>query len=257
MDGVDAFLVRQLGLGDSRDSLVATIACQVAREIIEGQIPPGGDLNSLELARRFDTSRTPVREALLLLKNEGLVEVPPRRRPHAAVLSVNVVREIYLMRAELHALAGRRIAVPGTDLAPLATALGEMSAAASDNNLDTYFWANVVFHERVATATGDSTLKRTLDGLGLRVLQLRHLSLSQPNRIQRSVMDHQRFLLAVQEQDADLAAALNRSIVLSALKLLVETIGRAEHGAGASGTARSGQSPDGAGIRLRRAAAEA
>ena len=43
--------------------------------------PPGADLNSVELATRFGTSRTPVREALMLLEKEGLVEIPPRRRP--------------------------------------------------------------------------------------------------------------------------------------------------------------------------------
>ena len=58
-----------------RPSLVSNIACDVAAEIIEGQRSPGDDLNSVELSRRFRTSRTPIREALMLLEKEGLVQI--------------------------------------------------------------------------------------------------------------------------------------------------------------------------------------
>src|SRR3546814_1769546 len=70
-----------IDLKERSDSLVGRIAADVARAITEGRLTPGADLNSVELAARFGTSRTPVREALMLLEKEGLVEIPPRRRP--------------------------------------------------------------------------------------------------------------------------------------------------------------------------------
>ncbi len=63
-----------------RPSLVSRIACGIGAEIIEQTRLPGDDLNSVELSRHYRTSRTPIREALMLLEKEGLVDVPPRRR---------------------------------------------------------------------------------------------------------------------------------------------------------------------------------
>src|SRR3954471_18207049 len=57
-----------------RPSLVSQIACEIGAEIIGGIRQPGDDLNSVELARRYRTSRTPIREALMLLEKEGLVD---------------------------------------------------------------------------------------------------------------------------------------------------------------------------------------
>jgi DNA-binding GntR family transcriptional regulator len=73
----------------------AEIACEIGAEIVEGAIAPGSDLNTVELARRYQTSRTPVREALILLENEGLVDIEPRRRPRAHAHSIDEVQEIY------------------------------------------------------------------------------------------------------------------------------------------------------------------
>ena len=60
---------------DRKDSLVGKIAADVARAISNGTLAPGDELNSVDLAARFGTSRTPVREALMLLEKEGLVEI--------------------------------------------------------------------------------------------------------------------------------------------------------------------------------------
>ena len=57
-------------------------------------------------------------------------------------------------------------------------------------------------------------MRRVLDTLGLRALQLRHLSLSQPGRLHRSLADHGRLLQAYEDRDATLASALTRSLVL-------------------------------------------
>ncbi|HKS70467.1 MAG TPA: GntR family transcriptional regulator, partial [Ktedonobacterales bacterium] len=62
-----------------RDSLVGKIAEWIGSAIIEGRLRPGDDLNSVALSHRFQTSRTPVREALMILEKEGLVTIPPRR----------------------------------------------------------------------------------------------------------------------------------------------------------------------------------
>jgi DNA-binding GntR family transcriptional regulator len=215
-------LARLLRLDDRGDSLVATISEWVGRGIIEGRLQPGDDLNSVELARRFKTSRTPVREALMLLEKEGLVEIPARRRPRVAEATLDVVREIYAIRANLHGLVAERVAelADEASIAELKALVDTMATAADEGDVDRYFWANVTFHERAAEAAGNPTLQRILDSLGLRVLQLRHRSMSLPERLHESVADHQRLVRAFEEHDPLLANALARSLVLGALAAL-------------------------------------
>lgn len=222
----EELLARLLDLEEWAESLVSRIVMSVAQDIIVGRLPPGSDLNSMDLAKRFASSRTPVREALLVLEKERLVEIPARRRPRVSELSMKQVVEIYQLRAELYGLVSHRVATEATpsDLDVLERIVGGMQEAARMEDVESYFWHNVLFHEQVAGFARDSTLKRSIDGLGLQILQFRHVSLSLPGRMQLSLADHQRLVRAYHEHDADLAAALGRSIILSARRQLVAAL---------------------------------
>jgi DNA-binding GntR family transcriptional regulator len=203
-------------------SRVREIVDWVARAIIEGQLAPGDDLNSVELARRFGVSRTPVREALLILSREGLVEWSPRKRPRVSAITLKEVRENYQLRAELYALMSSAIVARATeaDLARLWRAHAVLAAAAAAEDVDAYFWANVAFRDEELAASGNAIFKEVLDSLRLRTNRLRHLSTSMPGRMARSCADHQLLCRAYAERDATLAAALNRSIVLDGLRAI-------------------------------------
>lgn len=205
-----------------RPSLVSRIVCEIGAEIIEGLRAPGDDLNSVELARRFRTSRTPIREALMLLEKEGLVDVPPRRRPRVMTLGIEEVREIYRMRAALFELIATDVARCATpdDLAGLRDIFEKMERACAHDNLNAYVWSNVDFYERNTQLANNRTVKRILDSLLLRTARLRRLSLSQPERMKRSCEDHRRLLQAYADRDANLAAALIRSNHINALAAL-------------------------------------
>lgn len=216
-------LLRRLIPVDERgDSLVARIARTVGKEIIEGALAPGDQVNSVELAKRFATSRTPVREALMLLEKEGLIEIEARRRPRVASISPSQVRELYEARAINMAAASELVAQNRSeaDLAELRAYLDEFRRAAAAQDPDAYFWANVAFHEKVADACGNRALAKLLQSQILRTLQLRHISLSLPHRLERSLGDHTRLMLAFEERDSLLAGALVRSLLLSALATL-------------------------------------
>ena len=208
-------LGRLLRLDERPNSLVGRIAEQIGRDIIEGRLRPGDDLNSVDLAERFSTSRTPVREALMLLEKEGLVEIRARRRPRVASVEPGPVHEIYRIRAALSGVVSELICANATDdeLRELRGRYAVMCAAADARDVDAYFWANVRFNDRATEIAGDATLKRILESLGLRVLQLRHLSMSAPSRLAQSADDHGRLLQAYEERDVELASALHRSII--------------------------------------------
>ena len=149
--------------------MVGKIALTLARSIIEGRLPPDHDLNSLELAKRFKTSRTPVREALIVLEKGGLVDIPPRRRPRVISLSEQQIMKIDTLRSQLNAILAERLARTITDeqLSVLEGTLARM-ASAVERERRRILLANVLFHEQSATLAGDLTLKKSLDGLGIR-----------------------------------------------------------------------------------------
>ncbi|MGH3761872.1 GntR family transcriptional regulator [Actinophytocola sp.] len=208
-------ILRVLGRSETANSVVDQILVSVGTAIVEARLQPGDDLNSVELARIFRSSRTPVREALLTLEREGLVEIVARRRPRVRRMLLDEVREIYELRATLYALVSTRIVENATesDMTVLRDGQRQLEDAAEAGDVDRYFWANVRFRNNEAAIARNSTVRRVLDGVGVRTLQLRHLSLSLPGQLHASVSDHKRLLRAYEERDADLAAALAQTIV--------------------------------------------
>ena len=205
-----------------RPSLVSRIACEIGAEIIEQWRLPGDDLNSVELSRRYRTSRTPIREALMLLEKEGLVDVPPRRRPRVSAPAIEEIREIYHARAALFELIAVDVArqAASADIASLQAPLDDMARAYGSGRLSDFVWANVEFYDRNTQLANNRVVKRILDSLLLRTLRLRRLSLSQPGRLRSSLDDNTRLLRAYQDRDANLAAALIRSNHINALAAL-------------------------------------
>jgi DNA-binding GntR family transcriptional regulator len=215
-------ILRVLGRSENANSMVDQILVAIGAAIVEARLRPGDDLNSVELARLFQSSRTPVRESLLTLEREGLVEIAAHRRPRVRRLLLDEVREIYELRTTLYALVSRRIVenAAESDIALLRGMVGLLEEAAEAGDVDRYFWLNVRFRNNEAVIAGNSTVRRVLDGVGVRTLQLRRMSLAQPGRLRASVGDHRRLLRAYEDREPDLAAALSQSIVRRGLKAI-------------------------------------
>ncbi|MCT9077363.1 GntR family transcriptional regulator [Streptomyces fulvoviolaceus] len=219
-------LERLLRLRDRREPLVAQIAEWVGAGIIEGRLEAGQDLNSVDLSRRFDTSRTPVREALMLLEQEGLVEMKARRRPRVAAPSLQDIRDIYQVRKNLLAMLAGLLVERASDeeLTELRTRVERMRKLADDGDVDSYFWSHVLLQERMTEIVGNPTLKQILDSLALRTLMLRHLSLTRAGRLSYSVDDQERLLQACEERDGELASALIAGATVRAQRAVEEQL---------------------------------
>ncbi|WP_194265994.1 GntR family transcriptional regulator [Arthrobacter yangruifuii] len=215
-------MTRMLRLEDRADSLVAKIALDVGTRIIEGALAPGSDVNSVELSERFGTSRTPVREALLLLEKQGLVEIPARRRPTVVDLSRTPVKDIYDVRSLLSGNIAELVCERRTakDLAKMKEGLERMRQACESGDVQAYFWANVSYNDTVTSVARNPVLSELIDSLGLRVLQLRRRSMSPPLRMERSLADHDRLFQAYKVRDGDLARALSGAIIRDAYRAL-------------------------------------
>jgi DNA-binding GntR family transcriptional regulator len=224
-------VIRRVVAGDhDRPSIVSKVAIQIGAEIVEGILAPGSDLNSVELARRFKTSRTPIREALLLLEKQGLIAIPPRRRPTVLAFDLDQVREIYEVRGRLLELSAAHIAAHATpaDIWRLRHGIADMVRAQEDARA--FFWTNVAFHDHITAVGGNRLAKSIVDSLLLRTLLFRRISLAHPNRVKKSLDDHQRLLRAFEENDVNLATAIVRSNHRSAFET-VEIVMREAQGA--------------------------
>lgn len=223
-DSADA-LVRMLHLHERREPAVVEVATWVGLGVIEGRLRPGQDLNSVDLSHRFNCSRTPVREALMLLEQEGLVEMRARHRPRVAPFTAEVVREIYTVRQYLFALVARLVVEHAQDaeIADMEQRTAVMSEQAASGDIEGYFWSHAALHERMTEIAGNGTLKGILDSLALRTLIVRHAGISQPGRLHESAEHQRRIVQAIKQRDADLAALLLSRSTMAALAAIVES----------------------------------
>ena len=216
-DDIATGLVGGIDLKERQDSLVGKIAGEIASVITDGTLKPGADLNSVELAARFGTSRTPVREALMLLEKEGLVEIPPRRRPRVARISMSEVEELYHIRSVLN---GYMIALfVGNADGELLAGMDRLHRTLEDRAFqDTELFQKDrrSLHNFWLDNCGNASLRTLLSTYKMRmsVGRLAHISTED---VARSLSDHARLVLACHERDAKLAEALMQSMTLAGL----------------------------------------
>lgn len=210
-----------LDLEERRDSLVGQIATDIARDVIEGRLAPGADLNSVELAARFQTSRTPVREALMLLEKEGIVEIPPRRRPRVAHISMREIDELYEIRAVLNGLMIRDYVRVATeeDMQRMDDLFAGMTKAARRGDMPAFTNARGLLHNFWVDRCGNGSLQRLLRTWKMR-MSVRRLGGDFSASKDRMMLDNERLVLACHERDAGLAETLIISMTGYGLEMI-------------------------------------
>ncbi|WP_341720808.1 GntR family transcriptional regulator [Micromonospora sp. FIMYZ51] len=154
-------------------SLVDLAVSRLTREILSGKSDPGERLVEEQLTRRLGISRAPLREALRLLAQQGLVEHIPRRGVRVATLSDRDVRELYELRDVLERFAVRT-AVPvrrESDLVGLRAALDQMREATRAGDRLAVAESHRTFHVALVGLAGNRQLSAVYDSI-LMKLQL-------------------------------------------------------------------------------------
>lgn len=182
-------------------------------EIDEGDLR----LDERELASRLGCSRTPVREALLRLEQEGLVASVPRRGYFIARKSKAELLEIIVVWAALESMAARIVTLNASDeaVSSLRAIFSSFDGQRSAANIDEYSDANIRFHQRVIELSGNETLRRTAEGILIHVRSIRHRTIAEGRRFERSIVDHMHIIEAIERRDADLAERLVRDHALA------------------------------------------
>jgi DNA-binding GntR family transcriptional regulator len=186
------------------------IAHEIRRAILEGRLEPGDILREEQLARELGTSRTPVREALIELRNEGLVEAQQTRRAVVRAYTAEELHDIYELRAALEAHAARLAAERATPevAAELEASIERFHALAGSEDVAALVAENLVFHGLIAEATGVPRLRKMIDQVMVIPKRYRAYAAYVPAERPTVETEHRAIADAIRGGDSDAAAAL-------------------------------------------------
>ncbi len=194
------------------------------REIVSGKIRAGERLEELDIANRFGVSRTPVREALMMLEAINLIERRPRKG--AVVKGITLKRLLQMLEAlaELEAVAGKLAARRGgtSEIAEIGAALQALEETEYRSNPDAYYTANIRFHRAIYTASANNELMAMTEELAERMEPFLRTQHHSTGWIEKSRREHREILKAIESKDADAAHDLLLEHVHVDTKLLAE-----------------------------------
>ena len=202
-----------MSLASPSNSLVDTAYDLIRARILDNVWPPGHRALEQEVALALGMSRTPVREALLRLQNDGLVEIVPRHGMRVMPVSPTDMREIYEILTALECMAAEIVARRKPceeELAPLIRATNDMDTALAKEDLDAWAAADERFHAALVELSGNRQLINTVWNYWDRAHRARMFSLRLRPKPTNSTKEHGELLNRMLEGDAAGAAAVNR-----------------------------------------------
>jgi DNA-binding GntR family transcriptional regulator len=195
-------------------SLVDAAYEQIRRRILDNVWIPGYRALEQEVAAALGMSRTPVREALLRLSSEGLVEVIPRHGMRVLPVSPTDMLEIYQILTALECLAAQLVAQrrpSGDDLRPLVDATIAMDLALKADDLDGWAMADERFHAQLFELAGNRQLQATVMNYSDRAHRARMFTLRLRPKPENSTKEHMAMVERMQAGDVEGATKVTRN----------------------------------------------
>lgn len=194
--------------------------------IIRGELQPGEKINDAEIARHFQVSRTPVREAFQLLESQKLIRVVPGRSTTVTEIDKVDLENCYRPLAEIQAL-GARMAAPiltEAQLSQLQAILDRSDKACAENDAQAAISCDADFHALIMSVAGNEYM---IDFSNLMLLHIQRIKYHffHCDRMRRaSVQQHKEILAALQIRDSEAAAQRMRSHWLSAMESSIRDV---------------------------------
>ena len=186
----------------------------IRRRIFDNVYPPGHQVLEQALAEELGISRTPLREALVRLAEEGLVEVVPRHGMRVLPVSPVDMAEIYTVLTALECVAAEIVASrrPSEDeLRPLMKATRDMEGALKRDDLDAWADADERFHQTLVALAGNRMLTQTVANFWDRAHRARMVTLRMRPKPLNSTHEHMALVERLRAGDAVGAVKANRA----------------------------------------------
>jgi len=174
-------------------------------------------LDERDLSERLAISRTPIREALARLEQEGLVRIVPRRGVYIVRKTKAEILEMITVWAALESMAARLITehADDADISTLRRLFGTFEGDQVQVRIDEYSETNIKFHQAILRLSNCDLIKDIADGLFLHMRAIRARTISEDDRATRSIIDHMNIIEALENRDTDLAERLVREHTLN------------------------------------------
>lgn len=178
--------------------------------ILKGELKPGERLMGLQLADKLGVSRTPIREAIRMLEQEGLAITIPRKGAEVAKMTIKDMEDVLQIRGVLEELAARVSCSKITDqeLRELRIAMIEFDEQTKEDNVVELAKADVVFHDIIYKAADNPKLLLLLNNLREQMYRYRTEYLKEKDRHEQLIREHHEIVKALEERNEERVAKI-------------------------------------------------
>jgi DNA-binding GntR family transcriptional regulator len=209
-----------------RQSLKHVAYEQIGQWLIDGTLQPGEALIETDLAERLGISRTPVREALHQLAQEGLVEMIPRRGAFVRRITLQDIEELFVIREAIEGVAARLAATKADpEQLRIFAELFETADKEPDEKKrqSLYEEAGDDFHDYILGSCGNTRIIEIIGTYKVLLQKERQIAAHIPGRIEQSSNEHRAILKALQQREPDLAEKAMRQHIVGTLNTILES----------------------------------
>jgi DNA-binding GntR family transcriptional regulator len=219
------------GRDDNKDKASNLTQAEMVRigletDILSGRLSPGSVIDETETSKQFGVSRTPVREAIFLLVQAGLIKKEARKRAIVAEFNIDDFFGLFETLAELEGLSARFAAVRMSRAECFE--LSKIHIAAAETlllgEIDNYSALGRAFHSLVLEGSKNTTLVKITSELAARLIPYRRFQVSLEGGLQRNQDDHEIILAAIKSKDAEAAYHAMRKHTLEQSDSVIENI---------------------------------
>jgi GntR family transcriptional regulator, rspAB operon transcriptional repressor len=186
----------------------AVIRQNLRNDILGLTLLPGQPIIEKEIAEAYGVSRTPVREALLRLSEEGLIDVFPQSGTYVSRIPARTLPEAIIIRGALEETSARMAAqnAGSRELAAIQIHMDRLRDAAARQDREQFHQNDEAFHAAIADAAGYPGIWRLVQQVKIQVDRYRRLTLPQEGRMARVLVEHEAVFDAIRRRDPESAA---------------------------------------------------
>ncbi len=225
--------VRRVAAGNRRSgrprsaTAAARIYSDLRSELVSLQRRPGEAISEAQIALSFGVSRTPVREAILKLSDEGLLDLYPQSGIFVSRIPIDALPEAIIIRKALEETTARLAAERATpsQILALRSVLERQREANSAGDSETFHQADELFHATVAEVAGHPGIWKFIQQVKVQVDRYRRLTLPQSGRMAKVITEHAAVLTAIEAHNGERA----RQAMKAHLASLLDNISATQH----------------------------
>jgi GntR family transcriptional regulator, rspAB operon transcriptional repressor len=219
--GIDVTPYRRNFKIDRKRPAATQVYEDMRMRIISLELEPGTNISRLELVEHYNVSQTPVRDAIILLEKEGLIDVYPQSKSLVTRIDIDHARETQFLRTAFDIEVARQLATK-SDKSGLAEAkailTAQQVAISGDSDLDLFRDLDHRFHWALADAIGQTNLWHLIMSRAGHIDRLRNLHLPDTGKANRILSDHERIMAAIEASDPEDAARAIRGHLTGTLR---------------------------------------